>query len=247
MVISLILGLAAAMLIGVLIGAMAIGGVLLPPVLIYAFGMSVRDAMATSLITFIFTGLLGAYFFKKSGSLDLRSGIILSLGSLPGGPIGVRANLALGEHELKLLLSLFLLFAGVYILARSRFKLSAEEKRKSTPLLLLLVGFAIGVAAGLTGIGGPLVSVPALIILKFPTLVAVGTSQFNSFFASLSGTAGNMLYNSSINYSVAALVGSAEILGVIIGTKVAHRIGGERLRTLLALTCIALGAWMIFR
>lgn len=235
------------MLIGVLIGAIAIGGVLLPPVLIYVFGMSVRDAMATSLITFIFTGLLGAYFFKKSGSLDLRSGIILSLGSLLGGPIGVKANLALGEQELKLLLSLFLLFAGVYILVRSWFKLGVEENCKSVPLVLLLVGFVVGAAAGLTGIGGPLLCVPALIILKFPTLVAVGTSQFNSFFASLSGTAGNMLYSSSINYSIAALVGSVEILGVVIGAKAAHRIGGERLRMLLALTCIALGIWMIFR
>ncbi len=104
MIISLILGLAAAMLIGVLIGAIAIGGVLLPPVLIYVFGMSVREAMATSLATFIFTGLLGAYFFKKSGSLDLRSGIILSLGSLLLWRLHISANFPFskqGIHEIR--------------------------------------------------------------------------------------------------------------------------------------------------
>lgn len=245
--ISSIFGICAAFLIGVLMGAIAIGGVLLPPVLIYAFGMSVREAMATSLATFIFTGLLGAAFFKKSGNLDMRSGIILSAGSLPAGPLGVKMNLVLSEQELRILLALFLFFAGIYTLVRSRLKPETEENRNSAPFALLFVGFVIGVAAGLTGIGGALLSVPALIILKFPVLTAIGTSQFNMFFAALSGTAGNVLYSSSIDYSIAAFVGSAEIAGVIIGAKTAHRMGSERLKRLLELTCIALGASLIFR
>jgi hypothetical protein len=171
----------------------------------------------------------------------------LSLGSLPGGPIGVKVNLAMAEQELKLLLSFFLLFAGFYILSQRYFRVKSEKKRRTSPLVLLFVGFCIGVASGLTGIGGPLLSVPALIILKFPILTAIGTSQFNMFFAALSGTAGNILYSSSINYSIGFLVGGAEIVGVVIGAKTAHRIGDEKLKKLLAITCIALGVWMIFR
>ncbi len=60
-------------------------------------------------------------------------------------------------------------------------------------ILEVLAGFAAGVLAGLTGVGGGVLLVPVLVAMGFSALPAIGTSNFAILISSTSGTVTNTL------------------------------------------------------
>lgn len=224
-------------LIGLSIGAFGIGGVFLPP-LLAALGLDLHRAMATSLATFVFTGLLGALLYQKERNIDWPLALALGLASVPGAFLGARTNVSLPEDLLRALLAILLLGAGTYILLQPR----GQRPMSSLPRrsILGLGGFAMGFVSGLTGVGGPLVVVPVMVLLGTPILLAVGISQVFCLLSSLGGSAGYLL-SGAIDYRVMALILVGELPGVYLGSSVAHRATGRSLRRLLGLLCLLVG------
>src|SRR5688572_28534961 len=58
--------------VGALIGAVGVGGILLIPALAAFGGLGMREAMATALFTFIFTGVTGTLLYQRKRSIDWR-------------------------------------------------------------------------------------------------------------------------------------------------------------------------------
>lgn len=228
-------------LVGLSIGAFGIGGVFLPPLLVI-LGMDIHRAMATSLATFVFTGLLGTFLYQKGRNIDWPLAFGLGLASIPGSFLGARTNVNLPEDVLRGILTILLLGAGAYILLQPH-----GQERQGSPFgkfILGLVGFAMGFVSGLTGIGGPLLVVPTFVLLGTPILVAVGVSQVFCFLSSLGGSVGYVL-SGTVDYGVMALILLGELPGVHLGSFIAHRAQVGRLRRLLGLLCLLVGAWML--
>jgi uncharacterized protein len=103
--------------------------------------------------------------------------------------------------------------------------------------VILGVGFATGVLAGLLGVGGGFIRMPALIyIIGCPTAVAVGTDLFEIMFSSAYGAfTHGMKGNVNLVVVLGLLVGST--IGSQIGATLTRRLGGPRLR--LAFSVIA--------
>ena len=59
-------------IVGFLIGAVGIGGVLLIPALVAVSGLTPHQSSATALFTFMFTGVLSSFLFQRKGSIDWR-------------------------------------------------------------------------------------------------------------------------------------------------------------------------------
>src|SRR6476469_2630625 len=87
-----ILLLAAALGIGALIGGVGIGGILLAPLLAYVGGLDLHAAIATSLWSFLFTGLAATWLYARHGSVDRRRVLWLSAAIVPAAVLGARAN-----------------------------------------------------------------------------------------------------------------------------------------------------------
>jgi uncharacterized protein len=86
-------------------------------------------------------------------------------------------------------------------------------------IMLVFLGFAVGIASGFIGVGGGFVLTPALIILGFPANFAVGTSM--SFIAGTSimaATRHRQMGNIDIK------LGSIMIVGMLLGVEVGVRI-----------------------
>jgi Sulfite exporter TauE/SafE len=71
---TLVTELAAALLVGVLIGCVGVGGVLLPPALVYLGGLGFHAAAATSTWAFLFCGAAGIESQAAGGPGDSRRG-----------------------------------------------------------------------------------------------------------------------------------------------------------------------------
>ena len=87
---NILLGLLVGVLIGIFSGLVGVGGgVLLVPILLFAFHMDQRHAQGTSLAMLLPpTGLLAFWQYYKAGAADLKLGMVIALGVFIGGYFG---------------------------------------------------------------------------------------------------------------------------------------------------------------
>ena len=234
--------------VGTLIGAVGIGGILLIPALTAFAGLSIHAAMATALFTFAFTGIAGTIMFQRRGSIDWRITRPVLFGAVFFSFVGAWVNSLTGAGALSVLLAAIIIFAGVYTLAawRGMPAPAFDGRWPAQRMLLLATGAAVGFGSGLTGVGGPVLSVPLMVLCGFPALAAIGTSQVIQIVAAVSGTLGNLRYG-HIDFGIAATVTLVEILGVLLGARIAHAVNAAVLRKAVAAICIVIGCALLAR
>jgi len=234
--------------VGALIGAVGIGGVLLIPALTAFAALPIHTAMATALFTFTFTGIVGTLLFQRRGSIDWAVARPVLLTAVVFAFFGAWANSIARPRALALILAGIIIFAGAYTLAtwRGLQKPAFHDHPGAERMVLLAVGAISGFGSGLTGVGGPALSVPLMVLLGFPALVSIGVSQVIQIVAAISGTLGNLRYG-TIDFGVAAVVTVAELVGVLVGVRVAHAVDATVLRKGVAVLCLVVGAALVWR
>lgn len=239
---------AIAVVVGLFIGAVGVGGILLIPALHGLTPLSLQSAMGTALFTFIFTGIVGTAMFQRRGSIDWRLTIPMCAGGLVFGAVGAWANSRLDARPLGLVLAALIVLAGVYTLfgGRRRRQPAFDGRPRLQHALLVLIGAVTGFGSGLTGVGGPAVSVPIMVLLGFPTLAAIGASQVIQILAALSGSAG-YLWRDMVDLRLAAGLVLFEIAGVWLGVQLAHRVDARHLRGFVGVLCIVVGSALLLR
>ena len=116
-----------------------------------------------------------------------------------------------------------------------------------SPLLFVAIGLGAGVLAGIFGIGGGIVIVPALILLaKFAPQTATGTSL--AIFLLPIGALGAWAYYKEGHVRVvpALLLALGVFLGSPIGAKIAHSISALALKRSFAVLLVAVAARLWF-
>lgn len=235
-------------LVGILIGAVGVGGILLIPGLNVLAGLAIHEAMATALFTFIFTGALGTFLFQRRGSIDWGITVPVCVGAAIFGFLGAWANAKIEARELTLILSSLIIFAGVYTISTRNLARPAmlQGRPRLQQALLVGIGAVAGFGSGLTGVGGPALSVPAMVLFGFSPLTTIGVSQVIQILAAVSGSAGNLRYG-SINFKLAIIVTFFELIGVLVGVRIVHAIDARSLRSYVGILCILVGAGLMIR
>lgn len=234
--------------VGALIGAVGIGGILLIPAVNLLGGLPIHQAMATSLFSFVFTGLAGTWLFHRRGSIDWAITRPLCLGAAVFAFLGAWANSKIDAFALALILSLLIAFAGLYTLWGPRGDAGAplEKKPSMRRALLTAIGAVVGFGSGLTGVGGPALSVPIMMLFGFSPLSVIGASQAVQVLAALSGTLANSQFG-SIDFTLAAKLSALEVLGVAVGVRIVHAIDHGVLRRFVGALCVLVGTGLTLR
>ena len=239
---------AIALAVGFFIGAVGVGGILLIPALVLLGGLGIHQATATALFSFLFTGLLGTWLFQRRGSIDWKMTVPVCAGAVVFSYLGAMVNSMVDARMLALIIALTIVFAGAYVLLPIRHGSARQRDGKSTAqqFLLLAVGAASGFGSGVSGAGGPLFSVPMMLVLRFVPLAAIGTSQVLQIIAAVSGTIGNLQYG-SVDFLAAAWITLFELACVVLGTRAAHAVSVTVLRRMAAGLCVVVGLFMLAR
>lgn len=234
--------------VGISIGAVGIGGILLIPALAALGHLGVHEAMATALFTFFFTGVVGAWLFQKRGSVEWRLTIPVCIGALLLGFAGAWANSRLDAVSLTVILAAIIVAAGVNALRphSAQRQPALQGHPAAQQALLAGIGGFVGFGSGLTGVGGPAICVPVMVLFGFAPLPTIGVSQVVQIVASLSGSAANFHYG-TIDFALALPVTLAQLVGVPIGVHIVHAINPKPLRRAIAILCIGVGAWLVAR
>ena len=204
--------------------------------------------MATALFTFAFTGIAGTIMFQRRGSIDWTFTKPVLAGATLFAFIGAWVNSLTGAGALALILAAIIIFAGVYTLAAWHGipQPALQGRRQAQQVLLVVLGAVAGFGSGLTGVGGPAISVPLMVMCGFPALTAIGTSQVIQIVAAISGTLANLKYG-AIDFGIAALLTLIEIAGVILGARIVHAVNADGLHKFVAVLCIVVGCALIAR
>jgi len=234
--------------VGALIGAVGIGGILLIPALTAFAGLPIHVAMATALFTFAFTGITGTVMFQRRGSIDWAVTRPMLTGAIFFAFVGAWVNSLTGPGALAIILAAIIIFAGVYTLAtwHGMPEPAFHGRRHAQQMLLLALGAIAGFGSGLTGVGGPALSVPLMVLFGFSALTSIGTSQVIQIVAAVSGTLGNLKYG-TVDFGIAATVTLLEIAGVLLGARIVHAVNANLLRKFVAALCVVVGFALIAR
>ena len=239
---------AIALAVGFFIGAVGVGGVLLIPTMVWLGGVPVHQATATALFSFLFTGLAGTWLFQRRGSIDWNITLPVLAGALIFSYLGAMANAMINAVALELIIALIIVFAGAYILLPGRREHidHRDGRSRRQQFLLLLVGAIAGFGSGLSGAGGPLFSVPMMLVLGFFPLAAIGASQALQIVAALFGSLGNLQFG-SIDFLLAGWITLFELAGAVAGARAAHAASVVLLRRTAAGLCVLTGLLMLAR
>lgn len=237
--------LAAAVVVGLLIGSLGIGGVALLPVLIFVGGLDAHQAAATSTVSFVLTAAVSTYVYARAGEVAWRSVRRLAAGLVPGALVGALVNSLLPASALLIALALITLFSGV-----TAWRGAVSARNRSGQLLCwqtaALLGAGIGFASALTGTGGPVLLVPALLVVGVDPLGSVAISQVAQLVLVLAA-AGGYLASSSFDLGLAVSLSIASAVGAFAGAHVSQRLRGQTLQRTIAVALLATAALLVAR
>ena len=230
------------------IGITAIGpGGVLPTIGLFALtDLSPAQVAGTAIVTHVATGALGGMAYRRSGHLgspgSRRTVRVLALTALVGTPLGILANDALSPRGFGLVLAVLVVcVAAALVLQRDRQPLTSG--RHVATGVLATIGVVVAVAAGIVGIGGPMLSVPLLIVCGSPVLDSLAAAQVQSVVIAGTGSVGYLIHG-SIEWPIAALVGFPELAGVLIGWRLARVVPASVLKRVMVAALLALAPYL---
>ncbi len=241
--------------IGVSLGLSGIGGFLIPPLLVTMVGLGPRAAVTDALISFIPSGLVGAALYRRRFSFSWSLSAALCLGVVPGIVIGREVSLSVSQQSLQRILACVVLLAAAVLLGTRPLDRAASERRTGTRrvgstvrlALVATVGCASGVLTVLAGIGGPLVAVPALVLLGVEAATAVGAALLSSVVGSGLGALALLHAAGDLKGSVLAVVIGVQLLGVTVAVLLRPRIPTASVPQLIGVTAAAAAGWLLWR
>jgi hypothetical protein len=228
---------------GMLIGCVGIGGVLLVPALAYIGGVNVHLAIASVMLSYFFTGLLGTYLYARKGSITWPMCTALGAGAMPGAFLGSAVVHTVPGPTLELIIGVLVILSGVHAL---RAPAEVAGGGALGPKALVAIGAVTGFGSALTGTGGPLLLVPLLVWMGQPVLLSIGLSQVIQVPIAILATAGNFTYG-RVDVVLALVVAALLMIGVTAGARLAHAISAGALRRVVAWVMVGVGALIVAR
>jgi uncharacterized protein len=236
---ALLIGLVA----GLLSGSFGVGGgVLMVPAMVLVLGLDQRRASGTSLAAIVPIAVFGVAGFAVQDQIDYPAAVLLGIGAIVGAPVGARLIHRIPVARLRAAFAVVLFATAGRLLFELPDPVLSDTISVTEGALVVLVGLASGVLAGLFGVGGGILMVPAqILILGIDPATAKGTSLLVIIPASISGTAQNLrLRNADVRLAtVLGLSGVAtSFAGAFIATRMSTTVAGLLFAALLTFSAV---------
>lgn len=230
---------------GLLAGLFGVGGgILIVPGLVMAAHMPQRLAHGTSLAAVVPISIASLVTYAAHDNVDWAVAVWLAIGAVGGAVVGTRLLHVLPHRTLGFLFAAILVISAVRLFITTD-ATGREDLTVGAVVALLAVGLATGILAGLLGVGGGIVMVPAMIVLfGIPPVIAKGTSAAVIIPAALMGTWRNRAKGNA-DLRAATVVGLAGVVTAAIGATVADRMSQTVSNVLFALLLTAVAVRLI--
>jgi uncharacterized membrane protein YfcA len=218
-----------------------------------------------SLAAVFFNAVSGTIAYARQHRIDYRSGLLFAAAGLPGAVAGALVVDAVPRQLFDVMFGITLLAIAGYTLwsiGRPQILRTPLQGRGIVRRVMpgaaegesfryayrawhgIVIMAAIGFMSSLLGIGGGVISVPAMItVLRFPVHVAVATSQFILAIMAGEGSAVHLLngHLEGDNVLRALLIAAGAIPGAQAGALLSRRLRGPVVARLLVLALVVVG------
>lgn len=259
--IIVIIGFAAAILIGISLGLIGGGGsILTVPVLVYILGVDPVLATAYSLFVVGSTSLVGSFTYMQKQLVHYKTALVFAIPSfvtvfltrkflvpaLPDPLFSITSIEISKNVGIMVFFAVIMLAASISMIMGKKSKESdVTEAIKFNFPMIALEGSVVGVITGIVGAGGGFLIIPALVILaRLPMKMAVGTSLLIIAAKSLIGFLGD-LSTQTIDWNMLLIFTGLSIVGIFIGSALSKRINEKILKTGFGWFVLVMGIYII--
>ncbi len=232
------------------------GGLIVVPILLYVFkviGVNPEHifhlAVGTSLSTVIVTSFVATKTHASKNSVDFELVKSYAFATILGSIFGVAFGVSLEAKTLTLLLAVFLfLLSGKFLFPEILSQFSLGKEIPQGPIKHLL-GFLLGTASVLFGIGGGSMVVTTMTLYQRSIHQAIGTASAFGVLISIVGCISSMIAGLSASNLPLASIGYVNLIGFAgivisssftapIGAKLAHSLDQKLLKRIFGLYLI---------
>ncbi|MFN4133318.1 MAG: sulfite exporter TauE/SafE family protein [Candidatus Hadarchaeales archaeon] len=235
---------------GGIVGA-GIGATVVPSLIL--FGIDPTVAIGSSLLLHTLISPLGGAYHYRLGHVHRKIFLPMALAGMLGAFSGANITTQLPSKELKLLVGVSTMGAGLSIVVKfpkpkndTHHKLKELVKRLRGPKFrsIALIGLIAGLSHGALGTGwGPL-GVPLLILAGTSPQTAVGSSLLARVFISLVGSSTYFtLIGLPLDIVLPLLIGGS--IAMIIGASTAKRLYPKTLKHIVGIVAVVLGVLVL--
>lgn len=222
------------------------GGILIVPGLVFFAKMDQRRAHGTSLAAVLPISLSSLITYWAHHHVDWHVSFWLAIGAVGGAVLGTKMLKTVRHDVLSYGFAIVLVASAIRLYwtthADGRTGLSV-----AAAIALVLIGLATGTLAGLLGVGGGVVMIPAMVLLLGEVnVIAKGTSLAVIIPTSLMGTWRNRK-SANVDVKAAAIIGGAGILSAIAGGTVAAHMSESLSNALFASLLLVVAVQMTYR
>ena len=244
------------------------GGIILVPILLYFFtvSLSISSVVAThltfgtSLLVVVFASLTSAIQHSNNGHVVWKAVMTMGLASVVGAFSGSVFAASLSGKTLQQIFATVVAIAAIRLLFESSAS-SRERPVNLSPFGLAVIGVVVGLVSSLAGVGGGVFSIPMMYyFMSFPLKKALGTSSATIVITALAAMIGYVMNGVGdpllrpyaqftvgyVDYLHAIPIIIATIPLAKLGATVAHKTHVDRLRILYAIFLLAIAVKMFF-
>ena len=248
--IEILIGLATGLVVGI---TGASGVLLVVPLLTILLKFSMHTAVGTSLFVDMITPLFVAYSYYRHGNVNLKAALWLAVGAILGAQAGALvANKFVPSDLMSKGFILFMLAMAVSMWVKSyrpkqeNTKVRLSEMNNKNRLITFGIGLVLGINSGLFGAGGGLMFLLVLlVILKYPTRMAIGTSSLIMAMTSASGTLGYALQG-NVDFTTGIIIAVAAVISGVLGARLANKVSDKILNRIVGTVFAVIGVLMYF-
>ena len=222
------------------------GGILMVPAMVIGLGIAQKLAHGTSLAAVLPIGLSGVIAYALDDKVDWPVLALLAVGSVVGAVVGTHILHHIPQRAVAYA------FAALLVATALRLLVDHSEATGRAPLSLLgaaalvMIGCATGVLAGLLGVGGGIVMVPAMVVgFGIPAAIAKGTSLGVVVPTSMMGTWRNAS-KGNVDMRLAAYLGLSGVVSAFAASRISIGMSEALSNVLFALLLLVVAARMLW-
>jgi len=225
------------------------GGVLLIPVMTGLLKRTQHEAHGTSLAVIAATAVAGLVVYGAYSRVEWTTAVVAGLASLVTARFGARTAARMPSRELKLAFAAVLIALAIRLLWKAGTG-GAPLAGLAGPARIgfdLALGAAVGFIAGLLGVGGGVLAVPAFtLLLGMSQHQAQGTSLALILFAAPAGAIEHARHGNVVG-KIAVWLAAGALVGGLVASKLVQTAPGPLLTRGFALFLIANAIPIAFR
>jgi Sulfite exporter TauE/SafE. len=214
---------------GVVAGMGGPGGIPVIVALNILLALSTPVVAATASSVFVVATLMATALYLYSDGIEWALAAAVGAPAVIGAHAGTRLAPSLSVALFEYVLGGTLLLIAVGIVYRQRMVSHGQSgasgwRAGPKPAIIVAGSLLIGVVAGITGIGGPALTVPFMLLIGVAPIVAIGAGLASGILITVNSALGHALQGNLPALAPVLVVGVPFVLAEVLGWKYVHSV-----------------------